>query len=156
MEQGFVLIEVVNGAEGPSLCVGDEDSGYRIAGPKPWGGGRTIHRFTVKADELRKQLDEYAPAGRLAADIEAACTLLEAKEYAEHWATTGLGKRLEAALTEVHNDAAIQRDALRAVAEAVAEETTSWVANQHTLGVPNDAPDLDAIIDRVMAERGCL
>lgn len=92
----------------------------------------------------------------LATDVEAACRLLEAKEYAEHWAITELGKRLEAALTAVHNDAAIQRDALHAVAEAVAEETTNWVANQHTLGVPNDAPDLDAIIDRVMAERGCL
>lgn len=61
MKQGFVMVEVVNGVEGPSLYVGDKSSGYRIAGPKPWGGGRTIHRFTVNVDELRKQLDEYAP-----------------------------------------------------------------------------------------------
>lgn len=120
------------------------------------------HIFYARAAIAKATGDEGAQQqaeqdeGQLAADVEAACTLLEAKEYAEHWAATELGKRLEAALTELHNDAHIQRDALHAVAEAVAEETTSWVANQHTLGVPNDAPDLDAIIDRVMAERGCL
>lgn len=103
-------------------------------------------------DELRALYDTRPETAALDADVTAACTLLEAKEYAEHWAATELGKRLEAALTELHDDAAIQRDALRAVAEAVAEETTSWVANQHTLGVPNDAPDLDAIIDRTLAD----
>lgn len=118
-----------------------------------------LSRTGIYAGEWNSQQANHVRAlrddrDRLRADIEAACTLLEAKEYAEHWATTELGKRLEAALTELHDDAAIQRDALRAVAEAVAEETTSWVANQHTLGVPNDAPDLDAIIDRVMAVRG--
>lgn len=62
MDKGFVFIEVVSGVEGPSLYVGDEDTGHRLAGPKPWGGGRTIHQFRVNADELRKQLDVYAPA----------------------------------------------------------------------------------------------
>ena len=62
MDKGFVFIEVVSGIEGPSLYVGDEDTGHRLAGPKPWGGGRTLHQFRVNADELRKQLDEYAPA----------------------------------------------------------------------------------------------
>ena len=61
MDKGFVLLEVVHGCEGPSLYVGDEDSGYRISGPKPWGGGDVIHSFRVNADELRKQLDEYSP-----------------------------------------------------------------------------------------------
>lgn len=62
MDNGFVFIEVVSGVEGPSLYVGNKNSGYRISGPKPWGGGRTLHQFRVNADELRKQLDEYAPA----------------------------------------------------------------------------------------------
>ncbi|MHA6837623.1 hypothetical protein [Ralstonia pseudosolanacearum] len=62
MKQGQVLIEVVAGAEGPSLNIGDEDTSYRLAGPKAWGGGRAVYRFTVNADELRQQLAEYAPA----------------------------------------------------------------------------------------------
>ncbi|WP_147405992.1 hypothetical protein [Ralstonia solanacearum] len=64
MKKGFVLIEVALGAEGHSLRVGDEDTSDRIAGPKAWGGGNVTHQFTVNADELRKVLDEYAPAAK--------------------------------------------------------------------------------------------
>lgn len=35
------IIEVVSGVAGPSLYVND----YRIAGEKPWGGGRTTHSW---------------------------------------------------------------------------------------------------------------
>lgn len=52
-----VLIEVVSGRAGPCLTIGDDNGGYRLAGPKPWGGGTTIHTFTVDADELRRELD---------------------------------------------------------------------------------------------------
>ncbi|MDN4147593.1 Lar family restriction alleviation protein [Pseudomonas tohonis] len=57
---GTALVEVVNGAEGPSLYIGNEDGGYRLAGPKPWGGGRTIHKFTVKLDELVREAMDLA------------------------------------------------------------------------------------------------
>jgi len=55
LKPGTCLIEVVAGVEGPSLSIGDESGGYRLAGPKPWGGGRTIHRFVVNIDELLRE-----------------------------------------------------------------------------------------------------
>jgi len=48
----YVDIEVVNGVEGPSLCI----NGYRVAGPKPWGGGHVITTWRVKAANLREYL----------------------------------------------------------------------------------------------------
>ncbi len=52
-----IYIEVVSGCEGPSLYISDDDGGHRLAGPKPWGGGSTIHRFKIKPEELRRELD---------------------------------------------------------------------------------------------------
>lgn len=57
--KGYVYVEVTRGVEGPSLSVGDADTGERCAGPKPWGGGTTIHRFEVKADDLIRLAKEY-------------------------------------------------------------------------------------------------
>lgn len=51
-----VIIDIVNGVEGPSLYIGDEDSGHRLAGPKPWGGGSTVFSFKVDPEELMKEL----------------------------------------------------------------------------------------------------
>lgn len=59
MNKGCVLIEVVSGCEGHSLSIGDESSGTRIAGPKPWGGGRTIHSFEVDIERLLSVVKEY-------------------------------------------------------------------------------------------------
>jgi len=56
-----VFVEVVSGVEGPSLSVGGVDHGNRVAGPKPWGGGSTIHSFKVDADNLRRVLNDYVP-----------------------------------------------------------------------------------------------
>ena len=41
-------IQVVNGPAGPSLYLDD----YRIAGPKPWGGGTVLHEFAFKDKDL--------------------------------------------------------------------------------------------------------
>jgi hypothetical protein len=41
-------IAVVNGVEGPSLYIND----YRIAGSKPWGGGKVIAEFEVEQDDI--------------------------------------------------------------------------------------------------------
>ena len=43
-------LEIVEGPEG--LCVTLND--YRIAGPKPWGGGKVIKSFTVANDDLER------------------------------------------------------------------------------------------------------
>lgn len=45
-----------------------------------------------------------APSEGLAADVEAVLTLLEEHEWAEHCTKTALGQRLEAAITEMHNE----------------------------------------------------
>lgn len=62
IKPGHVLVEVVQGVEGPSLSIGDNDTGERVAGPKPWGGGRTIHCFQVAAKDLIRLAKEYASA----------------------------------------------------------------------------------------------
>jgi len=54
IEQGLVgiskeklTVEVIRGVEGHCLGINN----YRVAGPKPWGGGKVIHRFRCTADE---------------------------------------------------------------------------------------------------------
>lgn len=56
-----LIIDVTNGVEGPCLCIGNGETGFRLAGPKPWGGGQAIHKFVVGPAELLKQLRRYAP-----------------------------------------------------------------------------------------------
>jgi hypothetical protein len=56
---GYVFIETVSGPEGLCLCIGDDNGGYRLAGPKPWGGGTVVKRFSVNIKELEKQLKLY-------------------------------------------------------------------------------------------------
>lgn len=51
-----IKIEVVSGAEGPSLQIVDENGGYRLAGPKPWGGGSVIHSFEVDPVVLMREV----------------------------------------------------------------------------------------------------
>lgn len=57
-----LLIEVINGREGPCLSLSHPTSGNgcRIAGPKPWGGGDVIHAFKVDLDELLREAPQYA------------------------------------------------------------------------------------------------
>ncbi|WP_063545451.1 hypothetical protein [Pseudomonas putida] len=69
IKPGHVLVEVVQGVEGPSLSIGDNDTGERVAGPKPWGGGRTIHSFQVAAKDLVRLAKEYASAEPSAPDL---------------------------------------------------------------------------------------
>ena len=47
-------IELVSGCEGYSLCAND----YRIAGPKPWGGGKIVKTWIIKDSNLRRLLSE--------------------------------------------------------------------------------------------------
>lgn len=58
-----LLFEVIQGPEGQCLGVSTDggESGYRLAGPKPWGGGKTIKSFKVSKAELLKQLGESLP-----------------------------------------------------------------------------------------------
>jgi len=60
LKPGHVWLEVVRGPEGFCLYIGDDDSGYRLAGPKPWGGGGTVCKFQVRIDELVKEANSFA------------------------------------------------------------------------------------------------
>ena len=58
MSDECVIFEVIAGREGACLAVGiGEDADYRLAGPKPWGGGKVVHKWTVPLDELLRLLD---------------------------------------------------------------------------------------------------
>lgn len=57
--KGSIFLDFVSGKAGPCICLGNQDGGYRIAGPKPWGGGRTQHRFSVDIEELKKVIADY-------------------------------------------------------------------------------------------------
>jgi hypothetical protein len=56
------LIEVISGVEGPCLSVGTSSGGTRVAGPKPWGGGRVTNSFKVSIDTLIKELQQLKEA----------------------------------------------------------------------------------------------
>ncbi len=53
-KQKSINIQVVKGVEGICLYV----TGVRMAGPKPWGGGKVLHSFDVNATELMDRLCE--------------------------------------------------------------------------------------------------
>jgi hypothetical protein len=55
-----VFVDLVDGVEGPSLSIGDAKGGFRIAGPKPWGGGTIVRRFTVRIEDLQEALRQYS------------------------------------------------------------------------------------------------
>ena len=55
-----IRFEVVSGVEGPCLCIVNDSGGFRLAGPKPWGGGTVKHTFSVDRDELLEQIKVYS------------------------------------------------------------------------------------------------
>ena len=47
-----IKIQIVSGVEGPSVYINDR----RVAGPKPWGGGKIVYEFFASASEVNKSL----------------------------------------------------------------------------------------------------
>lgn len=47
-----VFLEVVAGVEGTAVYL----NGYRIIGPKPWGGGPVVHRWEVRRADIREAM----------------------------------------------------------------------------------------------------
>lgn len=59
LKPGNVYVEISrNQSGGLSLCVGNDDFGYRISGDKV-GGCSTLKRFEVNAEELIAQIREH-------------------------------------------------------------------------------------------------
>ena len=50
----WVEIEVIRGVEGDALSIND----YRVAGPKPWGGGTIIKKWSVEIIDLQKAIPD--------------------------------------------------------------------------------------------------
>jgi hypothetical protein len=48
-----VFVDICEGVEGPSVYIND----YRVAGPKPWGGGKISRRFTARIESLKTATD---------------------------------------------------------------------------------------------------
>lgn len=47
-----VKLEIIQGPEGKCVSLND----YRIAGPKPWGGGRIVQSWDVEIDDIERAL----------------------------------------------------------------------------------------------------
>jgi hypothetical protein len=47
-----ITIDVVTGVEGPSVYIND----HRVAGSKPWGGGKIVYKFDTTWSELKRAL----------------------------------------------------------------------------------------------------
>lgn len=52
------VVEYVDGVEGPSLSLSPtaKSSGTRIAGPKPWGGGKVVRSWAVNPEDIFEAL----------------------------------------------------------------------------------------------------
>ena len=62
------ILDIEVNAEGDKLaCLspanedGETQVGYRIAGPKAWGGSRNIARLKISSDDLARYIKQYAP-----------------------------------------------------------------------------------------------
>lgn len=53
MKNEETIIEIVQGVEGPSVYINN----FRIAGAKPWGGGKLIYTFKSDLNLILKALD---------------------------------------------------------------------------------------------------
>jgi hypothetical protein len=65
---GLHILDLEQNAEGSKLAYlspADEDgkpqSGYRIAGPKAWGGSRNLARLKITSSDLVTYIKQYAP-----------------------------------------------------------------------------------------------
>ena len=50
-------VEIISGVEGLCLVINDT----RVCGPKPWGGGKVVQRWTVDFDNLIEQIKQTMP-----------------------------------------------------------------------------------------------
>jgi hypothetical protein len=69
-KKGTVKLVLCQGVEGQCIYLND----YRIAGPKPWGGGRTLHTWVVSVDDLTRAIDGLLVADNPARDHDPSAT----------------------------------------------------------------------------------
>ena len=64
MEIVMLILDIEINAEGDKsayLSKEGDGGGYRIAGPKAWGGSRNIANLAISEDDLIRFINEYAP-----------------------------------------------------------------------------------------------
>ena len=54
MKEEMIEINIVQGVEGKSLYIND----HRVAGSKPWGGGKIIQTWKVQKKDLLEDIQE--------------------------------------------------------------------------------------------------
>lgn len=61
-------LQIEQNAEGSKLAImspmddeGKMSSGFRIAGPKAWGGSKTLADIKISTDDFVRYIKEYAP-----------------------------------------------------------------------------------------------
>ena len=52
LNPGWVYVTLIAGVEGHALYV----NGYRVTGPKPWGGGSIVWERPVRISELQRAM----------------------------------------------------------------------------------------------------
>jgi hypothetical protein len=60
----MLILDIEQNAEGNKLAYLSKEgagSGLRIAGPKAWGGSRTLAQLKISEDDLVQFIKEYAP-----------------------------------------------------------------------------------------------
>lgn len=60
----MIIFEVEVNAEGDQLCnasVEGDGCGYRISGPKPWGGSRKVAEVKIKESDMIEFIKCYCP-----------------------------------------------------------------------------------------------
>lgn len=87
-EDKLHLFEICRNAEGHLLAYlspldeeGREKSGYRIAGPKAWGGSKSLAKIKISTSDLAVYVNQYAPDVRRMVDSDSPA-LLDALEKA--------------------------------------------------------------------------
>lgn len=58
------ILEIEQNAEGGKLAYlskEGESCGYRVAGPKAWGGSKNIAKLKIREDDLVEYIKIYAP-----------------------------------------------------------------------------------------------
>ncbi len=78
VEKKLIEVEIVGGVEGDCLVVNN----YRIAGPKPWGGGRSVKTFRIKESDFLALdfISQALQAAKEERDVELLEKIIEMKD----------------------------------------------------------------------------
>ena len=59
-----IKIEIISGVEGDCICI----NGYRVAGPKPWGGGKITKTWDAQLSDIEEAIRHLSEASTRPSD----------------------------------------------------------------------------------------